>query len=36
MENQKKYYTALDIGTSKICAIIDEQKDNNKLIISNG
>ena len=33
MENQKKYYTALDIGTSKICAIIAEQKDNNKLNI---
>ena len=33
MENQKKYYTALDIGTSKICAIIAEQKDNQKLNI---
>ena len=33
MENQNKYYTALDIGTSKICAIIAEQKDNNKLNI---
>lgn len=33
MEIQKKYYTALDIGTSKICAIIAEQKDNNKLNI---
>ena len=33
MENEKKYYTALDIGTSKICAIIAEQKDNNKLNI---
>ena len=33
MEHQKKYYTALDIGTSKICAIIAEQKDNNKLNI---
>ena len=33
MENKKKYYTALDIGTSKICAIIAEQKDNNKLNI---
>ena len=33
MENQKKYYTALDIGTSKICAIVAEQKDNNKLNI---
>ena len=33
MENLKKYYTALDIGTSKICAIIAEQKDNNKLNI---
>ena len=33
MEIQNKYYTALDIGTSKICAIIAEQKDNNKLNI---
>ena len=33
MEKQNKYYTALDIGTSKICAIIAEQKDNNKLNI---
>ena len=31
MEKQKKYYTALDIGTSKICAIIAEQNENNKL-----
>ena len=33
MEKQKKYYTALDIGTSKICAIIAEQNENNKLSI---
>ena len=29
----KKYFTALDIGTSKICAIIAEQTENNKLKI---
>ena len=29
----KKYFTALDIGTSKICAIIAEQNENNKLNI---
>ena len=33
MEKEKKYYTALDIGTSKICAIIAEQTENNKLSI---
>jgi cell division protein FtsA len=33
MEKQKKYYTALDIGTSKICAIIAEKNENNKLCI---
>ena len=29
----KKYFTALDIGTSKICAIIAEQTEKNKLNI---
>ena len=33
MKREKKYYTALDIGTSKICAIIAEKNDNNKLKI---
>ena len=33
MDKQKKYYTALDIGTSKICAIIAEKTGNNKLKI---
>ena len=32
-KTKKKYFTALDIGTSKICAIIAEQTDNNKLNI---
>lgn len=33
MEKQRKYYTALDIGTSKICAIIAEKNEINKLNI---
>ncbi len=33
MDKQKKYYTALDIGTSKICAIIAEKTASNKLKI---
>ena len=33
MKKEKKYYTALDIGTSKICAIVAEKTDNNKLKI---
>ena len=33
MKREKKYYTALDIGTSKICAIIAEKNDNDKLKI---
>ena len=33
MKREKKYYTALDIATSKICAIIAEKNDNNKLKI---
>ena len=30
-DKSKQYFTALDIGTSKICAIVAEKTDNNKL-----
>ncbi len=33
MKNLQKYFTALDIGTSKICAIIAERTEKNKLNI---
>ena len=32
-DKSKQYFTALDIGTSKICAIVAEKTDNNKLKI---
>ena len=32
-DKQKQFFTALDIGTSKICAIIAEKTENNKLKI---
>ena len=32
-DKSKQYFTALDIGTSKICAIVAEKSDNNKLKI---
>ena len=32
-DKSKQFYTALDIGTSKICAIIAEKSENNKLKI---
>lgn len=32
-DTKKKFYTALDIGTSKICMIVAEETENNKLKI---